>query len=683
MQRDGDRTKLFTRRAAMLGGIQSALIATLVGRLYYLQVVESDRYKTLAEDNRFNLRLIPPPRGHITDRFGEPLAINRQNYRVSLIGEDIYRRARTSAQREAAVAAILDALGQIVPLSDYDRARVQRDLKRRRAFVPVTIRETLAWEEMASIQVNKPGLPGIIIEEGLTRFYPQGALASHLLGYVSSVSEEELTGDPLLELPGFRIGKQGIEKVYDLALRGQSGTTRVEVNAFGRVMDEQMTEEARSGAEVVLTIDMRLQEFASHRLGEESASVVVMDVHTGEVLALASTPAYDPNAFTRGLSSQEWQELVKNPRSPLTNKAIAGQYSPGSTFKMVVALAGLEAGVIKPQQTVFCPGHMQLGSHRFHCWKRGGHGSVNLVDALAQSCDVYFYEVARRCGIDRIADMAKRFGIGEMQNLGLPGERLGLMPSRAWKTATMGEPWHQGETLNAGIGQGYVLTTPLQLAVMTARLANGGLRVNPILSRMPTKPPPGGFMAANAAPEPPPPASMGLAKMHLDVVCAGMSAVVNGPRGTARAAAIPVPGWEMSGKTGTTQVRRITMRERETGVRKEESLPWELRNHALFVCFAPENAPKYALALCVEHGGGGSSAAAPIARDIMLETLRLDPARRRPGEETPVAALPPEARALLERAYAAAQVALPDADGAADGDDSADETGDTGEIIVR
>ncbi|GEO82671.1 penicillin-binding protein 2 [Pararhodospirillum oryzae] len=672
MQRDGDRSKLFTRRAAVLGGVQSLLVSALVGRLYYLQVVESDRYKTMAEDNRFNLRLIPPPRGFIVDRFGDPLAINRQNYRVSLIAEDILRRARTSSERDAAVAVTLDALGRIVPLSDYDRVRVLRDMKRRRAFVPVTIRENLTWEEMASIQVNKPTLPGIIIEEGLTRFYPKGPLAAHLLGYVSSVSEEELTGDPLLELPGFRIGKQGVEKVYDLVLRGQSGTSRVEVNAVGRVMDEQTTEEARSGREVTLTIDMRLQEFASRRLQDESASVVVMDIHTGEILALASMPAYDPNAFTRGLTSQEWQALMANPRSPLTNKAIGGQYSPGSTFKMVVALAGLEAGVIKPHQTVFCPGHMQLGSHRFHCWKRGGHGSLDMVEALAQSCDVFFYEVARRCGIDRIADMARRFGIGEPVSLGLPGERTGLMPNRAWKSATMGDVWHQGETLNAGIGQGYVLTTPLQLAVMTSRLVNGGLKVDPILSRMPTKPSPEGFLAANAA-DPAPPASMGIAKMHLDVVRAGMMAVVNGARGTARAAAIPVPGWEMGGKTGTTQVRRISMRERETGVRSQDELPWELRNHALFVCYAPESAPRYALALCVEHGGGGSSAAAPIARDIMLETLRLDPSRLRPGEEIPVSALPPRARALLEETTGAV------AAGAADASDDAEETGDSGD----
>jgi penicillin-binding protein 2 len=658
-QRDGDRAKMFTRRAALLGGFKASLVAALVGRMYYLQVVESDRYKTLAEENRFNLRLLPPPRGEIVDRFGVPLAVNRQNYRVSIIGEDILRQARTAEARDEAVEATLDALGRIIALSEYDRAKVQRDLKRRRGFVPVTIRENLTWEEMASIQVNKPDLPGITIDEGLTRHYPFGEKGAHLLGYVSSVSEEELGGDPLLELPGFRIGKQGVEKIYDLALRGHGGTSRVEVNALGRVIDEQTTEEARPGAEVPLTIDMRLQDFASRRLSGESASAVVMDIHTGDILALASMPGYDPNVFTRGLSKGEWKDLVRNPRSPLSNKAIAGQYSPGSTFKMVVALAALEAGVIQEKQTVFCPGHMELGGHRFHCWKRGGHGSMNLEEALAQSCDVYFYEVAKRCGIDRIAEMANRFGVGEVLDIELPGERPGLMPSRAWKTATLGESWHQGETLVAGIGQGYVLATPLQLAVMTARIANGGLAVRPTLSRMPPSPAgEQGFLDANAAEAqvaaaPP----IGITKAHLDAVRKGMWSVSNGPRGTARRLGIHVPGWELSGKTGTTQVRRITMRERETGIRREDELPWELRNHALFVCYAPEDSPRYALALCVEHGGGGSSAAAPIARDIMLETLRLDPARKRPGEEPAIADLEPDLRALMEEAHAMAEQA--------------------------
>ncbi len=658
-QRDGDRAKLFTRRAFVLGGGMGMLVSALVGRMYYLQVLESDRYRTLAEENRFNMRLLPPPRGQIVDRFGVPLAVNRQNYRVNIIGEDILRRARTQDERDAAVDRTLDSLGRIIELSDYDRTRVLRELRRRRGFVPVTVRENLTWEEMARIQVNKPDLPGIAIDEGLTRHYPFSDHAAHLLGYVSSVSEEELTGDPLLELPGFRIGKQGVEKIYDLALRGHGGTSRVEVNAVGRVIDEFTVEEARPGAEVPLTIDVRLQEFCARRLASDSAAAVVMDVHTGEVLALASMPAYDPNVFTRGLTSAEWQELISSPRSPLSNKAIAGQYSPGSTFKMVVALAALEAGVIKPDQTVFCPGHMTLGGHRFHCWKRGGHGSVNLVNALAQSCDVYFYEVARRCGIDRVAEMARRFGVGEVLDIGLPGERPGLMPSKAWKTATLGESWHQGETLVAGIGQGYVLATPLQLATMTARIANGGLAVQPTLSRVARRPTDADGAAADGSDAPEAaaaasaadPAFLKVAKANLDMVRRGMYEVSNGARGTARRSGIPVEGWVMSGKTGTTQVRRISLRERETGVRSEDELPWELRNHALFVCYAPEDAPRYAVAVIIEHGGGGSSAAAPVARDLMLETLRLDPSRKRPEDVVEVADLPPDIRRYMEEAH--------------------------------
>ncbi|MGB1026453.1 MAG: penicillin-binding protein 2, partial [Rhodospirillaceae bacterium] len=628
--RDGDRSKTFTRRAVVLGGMKLSLIGALVGRMYYLQVVESDRYVRMSEENQFNMRLLPPPRGRIVDRFGEPLAVNSQNFRVNVIGEDILSRFRTTAEREKAIVSTLDALGQILPLTDSERQKVARELKRRRGFVPVTIRENLSWEDMVRIQINKPDLPGIAIDEGLTRFYPLGDVAAHLLGYVASVSEEELTGDPLLELPGFRIGKQGVERVYDLALRGRGGTSRVEVNALGRVMAEQTTDEAQAGAEVALTIDKRLQSYAARRLGEESASAVVMDVHTGDILAMASMPAFDPNAFTRGLTSEEWRTLVENPRSPLINKSVAGQYSPGSTFKMLVSMAAQEAGLIKPNQTVFCPGHMELGGHRFHCWKRGGHGAMDMTQAIAQSCDVYFYEIARRLGIDRIADMAKKFGVGTFLDVGLTGEKPGLMPSRAWKTATLGQPWHQGETLVAGIGQGYVLSTPLQLAVMTSRIANGGLAVKPVLSRNLKAPPEEGTETGETLPSEPPP-SLGVSKPALDMAKQGMWEVVNGPRGTARRSALPEELGQMAGKTGTTQVRRITMREREMGIRSQDDLPWEHRNHALFVGYAPHDAPRYAVAVVVEHGGGGSKAAAPIASDIMAETLRLDPSGVHPA----------------------------------------------------
>lgn len=622
INRDNDRIRLFNRRAAVLGGGKALLLSTLVGRMYYLQVVEADRYRMLAEENRINLRLLPPPRGRVLDRFGEALAVNRQNFRVLIVSEQTRDLAST-----------LDALAAVIDLSEYDRERVRKEVRRRRSFVPVTVRENLNWEEMARIQVNAPDLPGVIVDEGLTRHYPQMETAAHILGYVSSVDEDDLTGDPLLQLPGFRIGKSGMEQNFDLALRGKGGTSQVEVNALGRVIRELEREEGEAGTDLTLTVDERLQRFAAKRLGAESAASVVMDVHTGEVLVMASTPSFDPNAFNRGLSQREWNALSSDPRAPMTNKAIQGQYSPGSTFKMIVAMAALEQGAITPEQTVFCNGHTNLGSRRFHCWEKRGHGAMDMVQAIAQSCDVYFYDIARRIGVDRIADMARRLGLAEATGIGLGGERAGLIPTEAWKRATLGEPWQQGETFNIGIGQGYVLTTPLQLAVMSARLATG-LAVEPVITRQ--------VMLDGSVVQRPPQAfePLNVDSAHVAVARRGMFEVLNGPRGTARASKLRVDGAQMSGKTGTTQVKRITMAERDAGLPKADEIPWNERTHALFVAYAPEDNPRYALSVIVEHGGGGSAVAAPIARDIMTEVLRLDPSRKPRIDEDQIAVVP-------------------------------------------
>jgi penicillin-binding protein 2 len=623
MNRDVERQKLFTRRTALLAGGKAVLLSALVGRLYYLQVVESENYRTLAEENRINLRLLAPPRGRIVDRLGRPLAVNRQNYQVVVV-----------AEQANDIEATLDALGRIIDISDGERRRVLRDVGRKRKFVPVPVRGNLDWESVAQIEVNAPDLPGIAIDEGQSRHYLHGEDFAHVLGYVAPVSENEINGDPLLELPGFRIGKAGIEKVYDLSLRGNGGSSEVEVNAVGRVIRELNRKEGEPGTDITLTIDMDLQRLATQRLEGESGAAVVLDVRTGDVLALVSTPGFDPNAFNRGLSNEEWQALISNPRAPLANKAIAGQYAPGSTFKVAVALAGLEKGAINPNTTVKCWGRTRLGNAYFHCWKRGGHGPVQLHDALTQSCDVYFYEVAKRVGVDRISAMARRLGLGQTLGLDLPGERTGLLPTRDWKLATIGVPWQMGETLISGIGQGYVLATPLQLAVMTARIANGGRAVTPRIAR--GAPPPEG-----AEPEQPPD-DLGLVPGHLQLVRAGMIDVVNGRRGTARASAIKEPGMEMAGKTGTSQVRRISKAEREAGVFKNEDLPWKRRDHALFVGYAPVDAPRYAVAVVIEHGGGGSKAAAPVARDILTMAQKLDTLRIADGgpEQSIIEAVP-------------------------------------------
>ncbi len=616
MHRDSERHKLFTRRTAMLAGGKAALLSALVGRMYYLQVVESDRYKTLADENRINFRLLAPPRGRIVDRFGVPIADNQQNYRVVLIPE-----------QTGDVEETLFRLGRIIPIRKSEKKHILREISRKRSFVPVTLRENLNWEDVARIEVNTPDLPGVMIDVGQSRYYPFARETAHVLGYVAAVSEGEATGDPLLELPGFRIGKSGIEKVYDLALRGASGSSQVEVNAYGRVIRELERSEGQPGTRLQLTIDSGLQRMASKRLGNESGSVVVMDVHSGDVLAMVSTPGFDPNAFNKGLSSEEWNELVSNDKSPLINKSIGGHYAPGSTFKMVVALAALEKGVISTESEVFCAGKTELGNAVFHCWKKGGHGVVDLKAGISQSCDVYFYEIARRTGIERIAAMARRLGLGSRLGLDLPGEKAGLVPSDKWKRATIGAPWQMGETLLAGIGQGYVLATPLQLAVMTARLVNGGVAVTPHLTRdIVSK---NGVIRRKEKKS----ENIGIVPSHLSVIREAMNTVVNVPGGTAYRSRIRQQEFRMGGKTGTAQVRRISKQEREKGVLKNEELPWKERDHALFVGYAPVDAPRYSVAVIVEHGGGGSKVAAPIARDVLEEAQRRNAAR--PGEDVP------------------------------------------------
>ena len=609
MYKDSTRFKSFSRRVAFLGGGKVLLLSLLAGRMYQLQVIESDKYKTLADENRINLRLLPPPRGTIVDRYGRALAVNQENYRVTLVAEQVND-----------INTMLDTLSGIISLEDYERHRILREVRRRRGFVPVTVRENLDWRDVSRIEVNAPDLPGLSIEVGQSRQYPFAEDFAHVLGYVSAVSEKEATGDPLLELPGFKVGKNGVERVFDLDLRGKAGNTQVEVNAVGRVIRELSRQEGQPGADLRLTIDRDLQKLAADRLKEEkSASAVVMDIHNGDVLALSSVPGYDPNEFVTGLSTKTWRRLINDPYAPLTNKAISGLYAPGSTFKMVVALAALEARIVAPDHQVFCRGHTQLGNARFHCWKRHGHGWQDMYDAHQNSCDVYFYDIAKRIGIDRIAEMATRFGLGDKTGIDLPSEKGGVIPTRAWKKALIGTAWQQGETLISGIGQGFILTTPLQLAIMTARIANGGKAVVPRLIRP---------ADTDGKEEEPVFKDLGISKRALDVVREGMNRVTNVQRGAAYRARISEEGMEMSGKTGTAQVRRISKAERDTRVLKNHERPWRERDHALFVGYAPSNNPRYAVSVVVEHGAGGSTVAAPIARDLLLATQRRDPANR-------------------------------------------------------
>jgi len=608
---DPVRSRHLTRRTLVLGGLNLGLAGVLAGRLYHLQVIESDRYQTLAEDNGINYQLLAPTRGRILDRFGVLLALNRETYRVVLIPE-----------QTPSVAGTLDALGELLRVDPGERECVLREAERSTAFLPITVREDLTWTEVSRVEVHAPTLPGVMIDMGQSRFYPYGPRAAHLLGYVAAVAEGEVSDDPLLSLPGFRIGKNGVEKAYDETLRGAAGSREVEVNAYGRIIRELARREGRPGDDYVLSIDVALQEFVTARLGSESGAAVVLDVHTGDVLALASTPGFDPNAFNFGIGTEVWRELTANPRAPLINKATAGQYPPGSTFKLMVALAALEGGHISPGHSVYCPGFYQLGNGRYHCWRKGGHGRLGLIEAIAQSCDVFFYDVARRTGLEDIAAMARRFGFGAPTGIEIPGERSGLVPSNEWKLAQHGEPWQKGETLVIGIGQGYLLSTPLQLAVMAARIANGGIAVVPRLIK--------GVVRGGAFESVPQVAAgpLGLKPASLALVAQGMTEVVNSPRGTAYQSRIVEQGLSMAGKTGSSQVRRISKAERLAGVIKNEDLPWEQRDHAMFVAFAPVDAPRYACAVLVEHGGSGARIAAPIARDLLRQTQIRDPARR-------------------------------------------------------
>jgi len=634
MQREAQRHKLLTRRAAIVGAGQAILFTALAGRMYQLQIVESDRYVVLADENRINLQLLAPTRGRILDRFGAVLADNQQIYRVVVI-----------AEQAGDITATLDALAELIEIGDGDRRRVLRDIRRKHPFVPIAVRSNLSWDEMARIEVAIPELPGVAVEQGFVRFYPLGETAAHAIGYVAAVSETELNGDPLLELPDFRIGKSGIEKSQDAELRGNAGTSQVEVNAFGRVVREIARVPGSPGKEVVSCLDAVMQDVLARRCStEESVASVLLDAVTGDILALVSTPSFDPAPFGIGLTPAVWQQLSADPRNPLTNKAIAGVYPPGSTFKPIVATAALTAGVLTPDTSITCPGYFELGDTTFHCWRKGGHGSLRLRDAIKKSCDVFFYETARRLGIDRLAAMARRFGFGGALGLDIPGERPGLVPSRDWKLATSGAAWSPGETVIAGIGQGSVLVTPMQIATMAARLVTGRAVV-PRLVRGEGVLPAGGVRVPPDFPE------LGVSPQVLALVLDGMDAVVNEQGGTAYAERITDPGLAMGGKSGTSQVRVITEYEHEHGLRKISQIPWKERDHALFVGFAPVGAPRYVCATVVEHGGvtggHGSEVAGPICRDVLHEVQRRDPARRVPAGDTvaQLHPLPPHADA--------------------------------------
>ena len=586
----------FTRRTILVGFGQTALMSLLAGRLYQLQISESSRFRQLADQNRIGIQTFAPARGRIFDRNGLVLADNIETRRLVIIPD-----------LAGDLDNVLDLIGRIIPISRDERAEIVKLSGRQNRRIPIVVKSGLSWRDFAQINVMIPQLSGVETDRGFTRFYPQGPEFGHLTGYVGAVERFEIDGDPALYLPGMRVGKAGVELGFEKRLRGRGGKVEVEIDAKGHILRKLDRQGGSDGTDIRLSIDGRLQRRAMHRLrSEKRASVVAMDVRTGEVIVMASNPSYDPQKIASGISRAEWSRLISNPDDPLNNRAIRGQYPPGSTYKMVTALAALEAGIINDKTRFYCSGSMRYADQTYRCWKPSGHRRVRLHKALRESCDVYFYEIARRLGINALSAMARRLGLGQIYDFGLPDQKPGLIPDEDWKIARFNRGWLAGETILAGIGQGYVLSTPLQLAVMTARLATGR-KVVPRLIKS--------DLGTGGAP----PDSLGLDEKHLEYVRRGMFAAVNEAGGTGSNAQLPFGNILVSGKTGTSQVRR---KRRWRHSRQEK---WEDQDHALFVSYFPASKPRYAVAVVVDHGGSGGKAAAPVARDIMTDLALLDP----------------------------------------------------------
>ncbi|MCF6444174.1 penicillin-binding protein 2 [Nereida sp. MMG025] len=607
------------RRAFVFGAAQLGILGVLGYRMRELQIKQADQYRLLADENRINIRLIPPARGRIFDRNGLTLADNEPNYRITIVRDNA-----------GDVEEVLHRLSRIVTLTPEQISEALETVQTSSPFVPVTILDRLTWDDIAEVSANAPALPGITADLGLSRYYPVGNDFAHVVGYVGRVTSYHLSriddNDPVLRIPDFQIGLTGVEVKEEKPLRGKAGTRRIEVNARGRMMRELDRVEAIKGDDIQLTVDTGLQNFVQARLAGEAASAIVMDVETGDLLAVGSAPTFDPNLFVRGISTSDYNALLNDKYRPFRSKAIQDIYPPGSTFKMITALAAFEDGQVDLNETVRCVGHKEVADVRFHCWKRAGHGNVNLHKSLKESCDVYYYDLALRVGIDKIAEMARKFGIGVRHDIPMSAVARGLAPDKAWKREVREEDWRIGDTVNASIGQGYVLSSPLHLAVMTARLASGrAVEPRLVKSRNGVEVPIAGNAPIDVNPN------------TLEAIRKSMYAVCNTRGGTAYASRTTVQDFRMAGKTGTSQVRRITAAERARGVTRNEDLPWERRDHALWVNYAPYDNPKYAVAVIVEHGGGGSKAAAPIGRDITLRALY--------GRTPPLEAYPSRAQA--------------------------------------
>lgn len=571
----------FSRRALFIGGVQAVVGGVVATRMAYIAVAENEKYKLASESNRINLTLIPPRRGWFIDRIGKPIATNRADFRVDIIPDRLQNREET-----------LGTLTKLLDLKQEDVERIEKELKEAQGFQPVQVAAGLDYESFARVSVRLPDLPGVSPRQGFSRFYPSGAAVGHLLGYVGTVSAEEyrLDKNPLLITPGFKVGKQGLEKTMEMRLRGKPGAKRTEVTARGKIVRELSSRPDTPGKPVQLTIDIDLHNYAARRLGIESGSVVVIDCLTGDILALVSMPCFDPNSFSEGIGRLEWKMLNSDDRIPMLNKSLQGLYPPGSTLKPMAGLAFLKHG-IDPEEKVVCGGGYRLGNRVFKCL--GRHGPMDMRSAIMKSCNTYFYAMANRVGYDAIAPIARQLGLGQEFPLPFQSQRYGTVPDSAWKMKKYNQEWSRSDSLNAVIGQGYVIASPFQLAVMASRIASGRMLEPEILLK-------------NRKPG----AHLPFPDEHLQVVRDGMDLVVNGA-GTAVRSRLEIPGITMGGKTGTAQVRAIKGGQRGQGGARR------FRDHGLFVCFAPVAQPRYAAAVVIEHGMGGARAAAPVAKDVL------------------------------------------------------------------
>lgn len=604
---DTNSRRVFTRRAILILAAQTGILSLLANRLYKLQVVNGDRYIKMAKKNLISKRLLSPPRGRILDRFGAILANNKINWRAMLIPEETDN-----------VSDVIERFADLISLDEHDYARIQWNLDHQRRFIPIMLKDFLSRDEMTIIEVNSPSLPGIVIDVGTKRLYPLEGLLAHIVGYVAPPNDKDIAQNTILALPGMRVGRSGIEQTQENDLCGKAGEVQVEVDSVGHIITELGHVDSIQGQDVALTIDVELQKEISSIVADQSASAVILDCRNGEVMAMVSKPSFDPSLFDSGVSHSQWKTWIQDERSPLTNKAVAGSYPPGSTFKPAVALAALEASTITENTRIHCPGYYDYGGSRFHCWNKYGHGSLDLHGALKYSCDVYFYEVARRTGMEAIHATCDKLGLGVELPIELTHVRSGLIPTPKWRESR-GHHWNVGDTIVSGIGQGFVHVTPLQLATYVARIATGK-KIDPHLIRkrnniLVPQADPNYWQKLDIKPD------------FLKMIRFGMYAVVNENKGSGAKAKMDYHGMLLAGKTGTAQVKSVSRALRESGHFNSANLPWKYRPHALFICFAPYDDPQYAISLIVEHGNAAASVAAPLAREMMVATLKCDPAK--------------------------------------------------------